>query len=259
MFKLCVLASSSKGNATFVRIDNNHFLIDAGISTHRIEKSLKEIGEDITELTDVIITHEHNDHINGIKTLSKKYPCKFWMTFEVYQKIRKKTGPIDTDFIDVGEVFHFNEIEITPYEIIHDAINPIAFLISREGVPLIGYINDCGYPTPYLSDGFRDVKILIIEANHSFDLLLRSSYPDSLKHRILGSKGHLSNWYTGEFISNTIPKLVILSHISEQNNDPNAALAEIEFVLGHKENSSKPFFVIVPPNGRCALIQAPNL
>ncbi|MFX0184556.1 MAG: MBL fold metallo-hydrolase, partial [Candidatus Hodarchaeota archaeon] len=80
MFKLCVLASSSKGNATFVRIDNNRFLIDAGISTRRIEKSLKGIGEDITELTDVIITHEHNDHINGIKTLTKKYPCKFWMT-----------------------------------------------------------------------------------------------------------------------------------------------------------------------------------
>ncbi|MFX0150030.1 MAG: MBL fold metallo-hydrolase [Candidatus Hodarchaeota archaeon] len=259
MFKLCVLESSSKGNATYVRIDDTCFLIDAGISTRKIEHSLKEIGENIAELTNIIITHEHNDHIKGIKTLSKRFQCKFWMTFEVYQKIRKKTGAIDADFIDIGQPFYFNEIEIIPYEIIHDAINPVAFLISRKEVPLIGYINDCGFPTPFLLDGFRKVKILIVEANHSFDLLIRSSYPESLKYRILGSKGHLSNWQTGEFISITTPQIVILSHISEQNNDPNMALAEIEFILENNKNLDTPFFVIVPPNKRSALIQASKI
>ncbi|MFX0170700.1 MAG: MBL fold metallo-hydrolase [Candidatus Hodarchaeota archaeon] len=259
MFKLCVLESSSKGNATFIRIDETRFLIDAGISAHKIERSLKEIGENITDLTNVIITHEHNDHIKGIKTLSKRYQCKFWMTFEVYQKIRKKTGAIDADFIDIGESIHFNEIEIVPYEINHDAINPVAFLISRDRIPLIGYLNDCGFPSPFVLDGFRNVKILIVEANHSFDLLLRSSYPESLKYRILGSKGHLSNWHTGEFISITTPQIVILSHISEQNNDPSTALAEIESILEYKKNFNPPFFVIVPPNERCTLIQASRI
>ncbi|MFX0212122.1 MAG: hypothetical protein ACFFDT_39480, partial [Candidatus Hodarchaeota archaeon] len=140
-----------------------------------------------------------------------------------------------------------------------DAINPVAFLISRNGIPLIGYIIDCGFPPPFVLDGFRNVKILIIEANHSFDILLRSSYPESLKYRILGSKGHLSNWHTGEFISITTPQIVVLSHISEHNNDPSTALAEIESILENNKNFDTPFFVIVPHSKRSALVHASKI
>ena len=117
-------------------------------------------------------------------------------------------------------------------------------------------MNDCGTINPYLEDGFRNVKVLIIEANHSFDLLLKSSYPNYLKQRILGSKGHLSNWSAAEFIKKTTPKIAVLSHLSEENNAPEVALAEIESSLTYREEELKPFLVVVPSKGRSAIIKS---
>jgi len=259
MIKLCVLASSSKGNSTFIRMDNDTYLIDAGISVRRIERILKGINENLRDVSDVILTHEHNDHIAGVKTLGKRFSPKFWLTYETYQRIRNQTGAIDAEFIEVGESFNLNKFKIEPFEISHDAVNPIALLFSINEIPQIGYLCDCGYITPYLLDGFRNTRILIIEANHSFDLLLQSSYPYHLKHRILGSKGHLSNWHTAEFISKTKPEIVILGHISENNNTPEVALGEIDTVLGHKSNFNHPFFVIMPTNQRSVLVRTNNL
>ena len=99
-----------------------------------------------------------------------------------------------------------------------------------------------------------DLDILIIEANHSFDMLLSSSYPDSLKRRILSSKGHLSNWHTAEFISKVKPKIAILSHISEQNNSPETALCEVEEYLANSGFTEYPFFVIVNPTTRSVIV-----
>ena len=260
MLKVCVLASTSKGNSTFIRVGNDSFLIDAGISARRINKELGEIGEKTEDLNGVILTHEHHDHITGIKTLSKRYDLKFWLTFDTYQKLRnkKKVGNFDADFIEVGEDFYLGkEVIISPYEIQHDAVDPVAYLVkSRTDVPLVGYLNDCGRINPFLIDGFRNVKILIIEANHSFDLLLKSSYPTMLKQRILSPKGHLSNWSAGEFITATKPQIAILSHISEENNTPEVIITEIEPYIAHYNELSKPFLVIVPYNGRSAIIKA---
>lgn len=257
MLKVCVLASSSKGNATFVRVGSDRFLIDAGISARRIKKTLREIGEKVSHLNAVILTHEHNDHITGIKTLSTKYGLRFFSTFDTYQRIRKKVGSFDADFIEVGEDFQLgDEAIITPYEIQHDSADPVAFLIkSRNDIPLVGYLNDCGRTTPFLMDGFRNVKVLIIEANHSFDLLLRSSYPNFLKQRILSSKGHLSNWSAAEFINATAPQIAILSHRSEENNTPGVSLAEIESQLSYNNEKLKPFLVIVPHKERSTIIK----
>ncbi|UCG01106.1 MAG: MBL fold metallo-hydrolase [Candidatus Heimdallarchaeota archaeon] len=255
MLKACVLASSSKGNATFVRIGNDRFLIDAGISARRINKTLREIGENTRSLKGVILTHEHQDHITGIKTLSHKYGLRFFSTFDTYQRIRKQVGSFDADFIEVGEDFQVgDEAIITPYEIQHDSADPVAFLIKdRNDIPLVGYLNDCGRITPFLIDGFRNVKVLIIEANHSFDLLLRSSYPTFLKLRILSSKGHLSNWSAAEFINATVPQIAVLSHRSEENNTPGVSLSEIETLLSDK--ITKPFIVIVPDKERSTIIR----
>ncbi|MFX1286536.1 MAG: MBL fold metallo-hydrolase [Promethearchaeota archaeon] len=260
MLKVCVLASSSKGNATFVRVGTDRFLIDAGISARRINKTLSEIGEKITDLTGVILTHEHQDHITGVKTLSKKFNLKFWVTFDTYQRIRKKIGNFDAEFIEVGEEFRpGTESVITPYEIQHDAVDPIAFIVkSCDNIPLVGYLNDCGRTTPFLVDGFRNVKVLIIEANHSFDLLLQSSYPNFLKQRLLSPKGHLSNWSAGEFISATMPQIAVLSHLSEENNTPECTLSEIEPLLTCHNENLKPFLVIVPYKGRSVIIETFN-
>jgi phosphoribosyl 1,2-cyclic phosphodiesterase len=257
VLKVCVLASSSKGNATFVRLGNDRFLIDAGISARRINKTLRDIGEKTSKLNGVILTHEHHDHITGIKTLSRMYGLKFFSTFDTYQRIQKKVGNFDAEFIEVGEDFQLGEEAlITPYEIQHDSADPVAFLIkSKDKIPLVGYLSDCGRTTPFLTDGFRNVKILIIEANHSFDLLLRSSYPNFLKQRILSPKGHLSNWSAAEFINATVPQIAILFHRSEENNSPEVSIAEIEPFLSYNNEMFKPFLVIVPSEERSAIIK----
>lgn len=257
--RVCVLGSNSKGNATFLRIGDERYLIDAGISTKRIKKTLSEIGEDISNLDGVIITHEHIDHISGIKSLSQIYQVKFWLSFETYKKIKKKVGNFDAEFIEVGEEFKLGKnLLIMPYEIPHDAIDPVAYLIkSVNGVPIIGYLMDCGDLNSYLIDGFRKVKILIIESNHSFDLLLQSDYPTFLKQRILGTKGHLSNWDVGRFVIETNPGIAVLAHISENNNHPGTALAEIEEVFArYMGKQSLPFIVVVNKKRRSTLIIA---
>ncbi|UCE14656.1 MAG: MBL fold metallo-hydrolase [Candidatus Heimdallarchaeota archaeon] len=258
MLKVCVLASTSKGNSTYVRVGKESFLIDAGLSARKISKALREIGENVNDLRGIILTHEHHDHITGIRTLSREYHKKCWLTFDTYQKIRSKVGNIDAEFIAVGEEFHIGEegVEIMPYEISHDASDPVAFLVkSPNGVPLVGYLNDCGRINPFLLDGFRKVKILQVESNYSFDLLLKSSYPFFLKERLLGKKGHFSNWEAAEFIASTEPQVAILSHISENCNTHEVALAEVESILAHYTGLSLPFLVMVPYNGRSVIIQ----
>jgi phosphoribosyl 1,2-cyclic phosphodiesterase len=211
---------------------------------------LIDIGEKIENLSAILISHEHSDHIKGVKSLSRNFHHKFWISYETYQKIVRKTGSIDAEFFDIGESFKIGEIEIMPYEVSHDAVDPTASLISYKRKPILGYLCDCGYPSPFLIDGFRGVEILIVEANHSMDVLLQSDYPEYLKYRILGSKGHLSNWHTAEFIAEVKPHVVFLAHISENNNDPNTALSEIDFILSHKKGFKYPFFILVPLKGR---------
>ena len=254
LFKLCVLAGSSKGNSIFLRIDNERFLIDAGISNLRIEKALKELKEpDPSSLTGILITHEHIDHIKGLKTLAKKYQVKCWLTYETYVKIRPKTGPIDTEFIEIAESFSMGTVDVLPYEIPHDAVDPVAYVITKGNLR-VGVLLDCGKTSSYLFDGFQNLDVLIIEANHSFDLLLSSPYPTSLKNRILSSDGHLSNWHAAEFVNVTKPKIAVITHISENNNSPEMVLSEIEELIAVDSENYKPFIVIVPSNGRGAVI-----
>ena len=254
LLKVCVLAGSSKGNSIFVRINDDRILIDAGITARRLEKLLNEIQEpDPSSLTGILITHEHQDHSKGLKTLAKKYHVKCWLTYETYTKIRSKSGPIDTEFIEVSEPFEIGKIKVMPFEVQHDAIDPTAYVLTN-GTIRIGILLDCGKSSPYLFDNFRNLDILIIEANHSFDKILNSSYPDYLKQRILSSKGHLSNWHTAEFISNVKPKIAILSHISEENNSPETALCEVEEYLANTELKEYPLFVIVNPTTRSVIV-----
>ncbi len=252
--KVCVLAGSSKGNAIFVRINDDRILIDAGISTRRLEKLLKEIKEpDPSSLTGILITHEHQDHTKGLKTLAKKYHVKCWLTYETYNKIRSKSGPIDTEFIEISEQFEIGKIKVMPFEVQHDAVDPTAYVLSN-GKTRIGILLDCGKSSPFLFDNFTNLDILVIEANHSFDRILSSSYSDYLKQRILSSKGHLSNWHTAEFISKVKPKIAILSHISEENNSPETALCEVEEYLANSSLEEYPLFVIVNPTTRSVVV-----
>lgn len=252
--KLCVLAGTSKGNSIFLRIGNESLLIDAGMTVRKIESALKEIKESsISNLNGIIVTHEHNDHIKGLKTLSRKYNLKSWLTYGTYKKIRTKTGAIDAEFIEIGEWFNIGGIKILPYEVHHDAVDPVAFKIIKEEFK-IGILLDCGRVTPFLLDGFHEMDILVIEANHSFDKLLSSDYPDYLKTRILSDKGHLSNWDVAKFILTAHPKVVILTHLSESNNSPSRAIGEIQEILEAEGFNSPPFFVLVPYNKRSTLL-----
>jgi len=257
LFKICVLASTSKGNSTFIRIKDTTFLIDAGISAREISKRIREIGEKVSDLSGIIISHEHNDHIKGIKALVKHNRIKCYLSDETFVKMKNKFRNIDIELIEIGKAFNLSSssLEVIPYESSHDSIDPLVFRIDYNKIPLIGFITDCGFLNTYLIDGFRGVKILFIESNHSFDHLLRSTYPEFLKVRILGRKGHLSNWAAGEFIYEVKPQIAILGHISEENNSPEEALAEIETVLAAKERFNLPFLVVSSNSSRSPVIK----
>lgn len=240
--KLFPLASGSKGNSVFLQIGDWKVLVDCGLSRKKTIERLKIINETLTDISGIFVTHEHGDHSKSVVTISRKDDIKVYVNEGTYDKIRKKVN-FDTEFFDTGDCINFDEIEVETYEIDHDARDPVAYLFKYKQKKIFGYLVDTGRGNPFLLDGFRGVDVLMIESNHSFDLLTQSSYPDFLKERILSNKGHLSNNQALEIIDEIKPKIAILGHLSEDNNEIGEVYAELEF---KEYDFRETFFVIIP-------------
>lgn len=227
MFKFCSLFSGSTGNCSLVQSDNTKILIDAGESAKKIADSLKELGIDATQINGIIITHEHSDHIKGIGTLSKKYNIPVYANIETWNAMPSQENKID---MENKKIFTFNdfnigELTIKPFSIPHDAANPCGFNISYNNKK-ISIATDIGHMNNEIISHLSNSKFLLLESNYENEILKCSSYPYSLKQRISGPNGHLSNNDAGKTISylvNNGLSNVMLGHLSKENNFPELA------------------------------------
>lgn len=233
----CPLASGSKGNCIYLGTSQTKVLIDAGISGKAIQAKLAEINVDISDIDAILITHEHYDHIQGLKVLAYKMGIPIFANTETAKGIVEFFHDCPKFHIfSTGETFEFGDIQIHPFSVQHDTMDPVAFTIKLNDLKL-GFCADLGFVTTLVQNQLRDCDYLYIEANHEPSMVHASSRPMVYKQRVLSRTGHLSNEACGQLLQHIAhPKLkhVHLAHLSSECNSPEKALSVIKGILEEK-------------------------
>lgn len=232
--KVCVFASSSSGNCLLVSQGSTNILLDAGISTRRIVSSLAQAGLTMRDIGGVLITHEHSDHISGLKMLLKHYDVALYAPHTVANRVLGMLPEADghMNIIPVGEEFTLGAFTVRAFHTSHDTDESVGYRI--EGAGCFALATDTGCVTQEIETALTGADTVLIEANHDVRLLCDGPYPVYLKRRILSDTGHLSNESCAALartLAASGTRRVILGHLSQTNNTPRHALAAAEAAL----------------------------
>ena len=227
------LASGSSGNAAVLSCGDTHLLIDAGISCRRITAALKELGLTPADLTAILITHTHSDHISGLNTLLKKTTCPLLATPRTCRELNFRLPETESRLQAVDGPISFGDMEITPVPTSHDAPGSCGWRFDTDGGS-VGFLTDTGYITDEALDLLPGVDLVILESNHDVESLCSGPYPYYLKQRILGLQGHLCNEDAAQFavtLAENGASDIVLAHLSRDNNTPAMALNAVAAAL----------------------------
>ena len=247
MFNFCSLYSGSSGNSLFVESENTKLLVDAGVSSKKIEEALANLEIDPTSIDGILITHEHSDHVQGLGTFAKKFNLPVFVnekTLDAMPKQKEKISEKNIKLFNINEKFEIGDLKVKPFSIPHDAANPCGFNIFKDDKK-ISIATDIGHMTNGVLKNLEDSIFIMLESNYDPEVLKYSKYPYQLKTRIAGPDGHLSNELAGKTISyllNSGLKQAVLGHLSKQSNLPELAYKTvIEEIMCTKydENSLK--------------------
>jgi len=220
--KICVLASSSSGNSALIRTERTRILVDAGISKRDLLARLETAGELCDSLDAILITHEHSDHTSGLVSIARHMNVPIFITRLTAPAIPWGEFTPTLDCFQAGTTFTIGDIEIDSFTIPHDAIDPVGFCFRSQGIK-IGLVTDLGYLPDSIKFHLRATDLLFLESNHDLEMLKVGPYPWSVKQRVMGRKGHLSNDVVSDFIRSDLDSSVstlVLGHLSEHNNHP---------------------------------------
>ncbi|MFC1541812.1 MBL fold metallo-hydrolase [Candidatus Latescibacterota bacterium] len=224
--KICLLASGSKGNSMYIESHDTALIIDQGISHKELIKRMTSRGLDSEKIKAILVTHEHSDHIRGVGISSRCLGIPVYATIGSLSKMDSIfNGSEQVIPIESGITFNIGSMEIHPFNISHDAEDPVQYCILA-GKKKISVVTDIGFMSTLVTERIKNSDLLVIEANHDVEMLLTGSYPWQLKQRVKGRTGHLSNRNAAETIfnisKNGLPK-IILAHLSEENNRADVA------------------------------------
>ena len=255
--KLTILGSGSSGNCSYLETAESRILVDAGFSPRQIRQRLAGIGRTPENLSAILITHEHSDHIAGLLGLADKFQIPVYCNRETQDAIiwnfKNKwsatkdpalkgldsgdllKSKIDWRIFLTGDGFEINDLSAETFSIPHDAQDPVGFLL-RTSVGNFGFVTDLGKATKLVIERARAANVLVLESNHDVEMLHNSRRSWSLKQRILGSHGHLSNEAAAEAAANIMSaglKHLYLAHLSRECNDPDKAYHVMAEQLHH--------------------------
>ena len=241
----CPIASSSKGNSYIIKSDKTTLLLDMGVAGLRTEKVFRHLNLKLKAIDGILITHEHGDHIKGCnRILNIAEECKLYCSKGTLDGMKPKVKPIPEERIEIiggGQTFMVGDIEVTAFDISHDANEPLAYSFKKNGKK-ISVVTDTGVVTEQIALAIEDSDLLVIESNHEVNILLYGRYPYKIKRRILSDYGHLSNEAAGKCILDFVKNLkeqkvphVMLAHLSQENNTPQQAYLTIKNVLEEEE------------------------
>lgn len=239
MLNFISMGSGSSGNCYYLYTETDGLLIDAGVGIRTLKKHFVQYGLSLASVHNILITHDHADHIKAVGCLSNDYKLNVYSTQNVHAGIdrnycvKKKIAAEHKRYIKTGEWFEVGEFTVTAWHVPHDSTDNVCYRIEHGGVTF-GLMTDVGHMTDELKQLVADSDYLVIEANHDVDMLMRGSYPDYLKRRITCGTGHMNNTVCGQtLVENATPRLkhVWLCHLSEENNHPDLALKTVEEIL----------------------------
>ena len=235
--KLSVLGSGSTGNAVLLVASGTRVLVDAGLSSREIARRMNQLGQDPNRLDGILITHEHGDHAGGLRVLMKDLDCPVYMSGKTREAYICERGHFTNDEprrradvlrhrtieIDSGQDFRIGDIDFHPFTVPHDAVDNFGFTATHGGVK-VATVLDFGHITTLIMQQLRGCAAIIIESNHSRDMLKTVDvYPWELKQRILSRLGHLSNEDVAEWITDGFDGQathIVLAHLSQRANNP---------------------------------------
>lgn len=227
MAKTCHLFSGSSGNSIFISDRETKILVDAGVSAKRLEIALSEIDEGADGLDGIFITHEHADHVQGLKVLASRYGIPVFTSEKIIEKLWKDerlSDKIPVNIIEKNDML--GSIEVVPFKNSHDSVECYGYRFNLKGGRSVSVCTDTGYITPDAKKALRGSDLVYLESNHEIMMLENGPYPYILKQRILSRVGHLSNAdcavFARELVESGTTRLV-LSHLSRENNYPEIA------------------------------------
>ncbi len=224
------LFSGSSGNAVYIAGPGSEFLIDAGVSCARIVDEMKAIGANPQDISAILITHEHIDHIRGAGVFARKYGANVYATAGTWEAMRQKIGEIPAEFvrvIDRERDFFLGEMNVQPFETPHDAAESVGYVISIPGGARFALATDIGCVKTGWMNAVAGASAVLLESNYDPAMLRAGRYPYALKKRIMSRHGHLSNDDAAEAtiaLARAGTQRIVLGHLSKENNFPELAL-----------------------------------
>ncbi|MDR0468647.1 MAG: MBL fold metallo-hydrolase [Peptococcaceae bacterium] len=233
----CSLMSGSWGNCHYIRAGETSILIDAGQSGRRILANMTEAGCGPAEsLSAIVVTHAHSDHISGLGVLARRLGVEVYATEGTWFEMGALAGEIpdrQKKMIGCSERWAIGSLEMEAFPTSHDALESVGYVVRNSGNAL-GIATDSGVFTSHMERILRDMRVLVLEANHDLDMLRTGKYPRFLKKRIAGIEGHLSNDDAGQALVRVLGdhmEKVVLAHLSQENNTREKALETVRCAL----------------------------
>jgi phosphoribosyl 1,2-cyclic phosphodiesterase len=204
-------------------------MLDCGFAIRETERRLQRLGMLPADLAGIVVTHEHQDHVGGVFKFARRHRIPVWLSFGTWQAVRKDCDGVRFQLCRDSERFAVGDLELTPYTVPHDAREPVQY-VADNGRFRLGVLTDAGQSTPHLIQTLGGCDALMLECNHDRQMLANSTYPPSLRQRIGGAYGHLSNDTSAEILSaldKSRLRTVVGAHLSQQNNTPELARAAL--------------------------------
>lgn len=227
------LGSGSRGNALVVEVKQTRLLLDCGFGIRETALRLSRLELRPEDLSGILITHEHTDHIGGAVKFASRHAIPVWLTHGTFKNHPPAETLPEVRLIDGHSVFQAGDIEVQPFPVPHDAREPVQYVFSN-GLRRLGVLTDTGKSTPHIEARLSGCDALVLECNHDPDMLRDGSYPPGLKQRVAGRFGHLDNGAAARLLAeldNSRLQHLIAAHLSEKNNTPELARAALSRVL----------------------------
>src|SRR5690625_2919060 len=238
--RFSVLASGSSGNAFYIESDQERLLVDAGLSGKQLDRLFSEVHVDPANLTGILVTHEHGDHIKGLGIIARKYNLPIYANRKTWKAMENSLGKLSLDqkhHFEIGEMKTFGDIDVEPFGVSHDAAEPMFFTFHNNDKK-VALVTDLGYVSEEIKKTIENANAYIFEANHDVDMLRMGRYPWSVKRRILSDSGHVSNEDSGLALSDIIgneTKRIYLAHLSQDNNMKELAKMSVNQILQERQ------------------------
>ncbi|UJF33345.1 MBL fold metallo-hydrolase [Paenibacillus hexagrammi] len=242
--RFTVLSSGSTGNATVVDNGETKLLIDVGFSAKKMEQLMKEQELAASSIDAILITHEHSDHIKGLGAFARKYDLPIYANEKTWEELNRHIGEIAEDnkrVMDTGAMQDFGTLQVESFGISHDAAEPVGYCFY-EGEQKLSVVTDLGYMSSKVKEKITDSDSLVLETNHDVEMLRMGHYPWSIKRRILGDKGHLSNETAGEALMDVMTgktKSVYMAHLSRDHNLMDLARLTVNNIVQERAPEAK--------------------